>query len=355
MKIQFRTILIVLIIIISASFSNAQDAGKPHGIVYENGNSLSGPNYQITKESGKIKQNNLFYRFQKFNLHKDETATFTSFPECQNIINYVTGNGIPAEQAYSWINGQILSSSQANFFFMNPSGVVFGPHASIDIQGAFYVSTADYLSMNDGSIFGNQIMHVDDLTVAPPEAFGFIDTNNSAISFEGTSLQHKTANDIIIAANKITLDNARIESSEGLVRLSNMNESGQILCQDAINNADHFHGTISLLNQSKLDVSGSGSGDIQIRAGEFTIDNSQLRAITFGSENGGCTHIQADNFVAGNANLSSEIVNRVEENINKGGDIVIRANNQVIFSKSRLGVLSDVNGDSGLSGDSGYD
>ncbi|KPA18023.1 Large exoprotein containing hemagglutination activity domain protein, partial [Candidatus Magnetomorum sp. HK-1] len=291
MNIHYRTIIALFILVISAVFSDAQDAGKPHGIVDENGTSLSGPNYQISKESGIIKQNNLFHRFQTFNLHKDETATFTSFPECQNIINYITGNGIPAEQAYSWINGRILSSSQANFFFINPSGIFFGPNASIDIQGAFYASTADYLSMNDGSTFGNQVMLDDDLSVAPPEAFGFIDTNKSVISFERTSLQHKTSNDIIIAANMITLDNASIQSPEGLVRLSNMNESGKILCNDTINNENRFDGTISLTNQSALDVSGAGSGDIQIRAGEFTIDNSQLMAITFGNENGGCTHI----------------------------------------------------------------
>ncbi|MBF0452279.1 MAG: CHAT domain-containing protein [Candidatus Magnetomorum sp.] len=108
------------------------------------------------------------------------------------------------------------------------------------------------------------------------------------------------------------------------------------------------------MNQSTLDVSGTGSGDIQIRAGEFTIDNSLLRAITFDSENGGCTHIQAENVLANASDISSEIVNCVEKNINKGGDIVIRANNQVIFSNSRLRVISDVNGDSGISGDSGH-
>ena len=54
------------------------------------------------------------------------------------MISKVTGG------ARSDIDGTIRSTIPgADFYFINPPGILFGPNASLDLQGSFHVSTAD--------------------------------------------------------------------------------------------------------------------------------------------------------------------------------------------------------------------
>ena len=56
------------------------------------------------------------------------------------MIGRVTGG------AQSNINGQIASTiTGANLYLINPSGIVFGPNATVNVSGSFHASTADYL------------------------------------------------------------------------------------------------------------------------------------------------------------------------------------------------------------------
>jgi hypothetical protein len=76
---------------------------------------------------------------------------------------------------FQFIDGLLRSEIQsANLWFINPAGVLFGKHASLDIQGSFHVSTADYLKLGDGGRFEATNPENSVLTVAPPEAFGFL-------------------------------------------------------------------------------------------------------------------------------------------------------------------------------------
>src|SRR2546421_636970 len=60
----------------------------------------------------------------------------------------------------------------ANFFLLNPAGVMFGPNAAIDVGGTFHASTADHISLSDGAIFSATPGPADALlSSAPPQAF----------------------------------------------------------------------------------------------------------------------------------------------------------------------------------------
>src|SRR6185369_9832959 len=99
---------------------------------------LAGPNYGITSDLGRTVGNNLFHSFSQFNLAAGDTATFSGPPNIQNILSRVTG-GNPSS-----IDGTIRTTiTGANFFLINPSGVMFGPNAAIDVSGSFAVSTAN--------------------------------------------------------------------------------------------------------------------------------------------------------------------------------------------------------------------
>src|SRR5439155_5175222 len=110
--------------------------------------SLSGPNYNITADLGRTVGNNLFHSFAQFTLDTGDVATFSGPANIQNVLSRVTGGSA------SSIDGTIRSSiNGANFFLINPAGVVFGPNAAVDVSGSFAVSTANYLKLADGARF----------------------------------------------------------------------------------------------------------------------------------------------------------------------------------------------------------
>jgi filamentous hemagglutinin family protein len=132
--------------------------------------SLSGPQMNIGADLGVRVGDNLFHSFEKFGIASGQTATFTGPQSIKNVISRVTGGEV------SLINGTLRSTvGQADLYFLNPAGVVFGPNARLDVPGSFYVSTEHELRLADGTLFSAADKAGSGLSVAPPEAFGFLD------------------------------------------------------------------------------------------------------------------------------------------------------------------------------------
>jgi filamentous hemagglutinin family protein len=145
---------------------------------------LTGPDYRIGAELGQLRGSNLFHSFGAFNVPTGGSATFTGPPTIANILSRVTG-GQP-----SAIDGLLRSEiAGANLFLLNPSGVLFGPNASLDVRGSFHVSTADFLRFGDGAKFSANLGQESMLTVAPPTAFGFLGSNPAGLTIQGGSLK----------------------------------------------------------------------------------------------------------------------------------------------------------------------
>ena len=135
-------------------------------------------NYQITENLGELRGSNLFYSFGQFNLDSGESATFAGPSQVDNILSRITGGNL------SRIDGTIRSTySGASLYLINPSGILFGPNAALDVQGSFHATTADYIELGDGVRF-NAVPaagEVPGLSSAPPEAFGFLGGNYAPI------------------------------------------------------------------------------------------------------------------------------------------------------------------------------
>jgi filamentous hemagglutinin family protein len=141
---------------------------------------LTGPNYQIGAELGQIRGSNLFHSFGEFSVPTRGSATFTGPGMIDNIIGRVTG-GQP-----SVIDGLLRSEILgANLYLLNPSGVLFGPNASLDVSGSFHVSMADFLRLADGSKFSANLGQDSVLTVAPLWRSGFWGVLQPGLPFEG--------------------------------------------------------------------------------------------------------------------------------------------------------------------------
>ncbi len=129
------------------------------------GGALPGPDYLIGADLGRQKDGNLFHSFQYFNLQIHEIATFSGPNSVSNIISRVTG-GNPSN-----IEGLIRSTiPNADMYFLNPYGIMFGENARLDVQGSFHASTADYLRLRDGGSFDARNHRSSLLTVAPVES-----------------------------------------------------------------------------------------------------------------------------------------------------------------------------------------
>src|SRR3954466_4932033 len=128
---------------------------------------LVGPKFSIDPSKGKRVGTNQFYSFSTFDLAKGQTASFTGNKGVKNILARVTGGRA------SNINGTLQVVSSANFYLINPAGVIFGPDAALDINGSFAVTTADELRFAGGGKFSASHPEQSVLTTAAPAAFGF--------------------------------------------------------------------------------------------------------------------------------------------------------------------------------------
>src|SRR5678816_497817 len=128
----------------ATSITPTSGAGQLGTTVTQNGNV-----YGIT--GGKQVGNNLYHSFGQFSVGTGAVAQYQTTnlvpnASMQNILSRVTG-GSPSS-----IFGAIDSATyypNANFFFMNPAGILFGPSATINVGGMVAFSTADYLRLTD--------------------------------------------------------------------------------------------------------------------------------------------------------------------------------------------------------------
>ena len=154
---------------------------------------VAGPNFVVDSSVGRTVGNNLFHSFGQFNVGAGESATFTGPASIANVISRVTGGQL------SSIDGLVDTRSfmpVANFFLLNPAGIMLGPGASLNVGGAFHLSTADYVCLGSGGCLADptagkffaSLGRGDVLTVAAPAAFGFLGPPTGSIVVNGSNL-----------------------------------------------------------------------------------------------------------------------------------------------------------------------
>jgi filamentous hemagglutinin family protein len=160
--------LLLLRVLLTVSQAQVPSAIRPDGTL---GTTVtqSGNVYNITGGTRPGNGPNLFHSFDRFSVGTNDTASFSGPTGIANILSRVTGG------QQSIIDGQLQSTIPgANLYLLNPSGVLFGPNASLDVSGSFHVSTADSLRFADGATFSAHMSEKSTLTIAPPAAFGFL-------------------------------------------------------------------------------------------------------------------------------------------------------------------------------------
>lgn len=270
----------------------AGSAGPVHAQIATDGTvgsltTLSGPDFSIPHTLGTQTGSNLFHSFQTFNIQTGESATFTGPGGLDNVISRVTGG------QESQINGVLRSTIPgADFWFLNPAGVMFGQGSEVDVPGSLHVGTGDEIQFDDGAVFNATTPSLSTLTVASPEAFGFLGSNPGAIGIDQTTLQLVPGETLSLFGGDITVNDALIATGEAFTIASQPNggtinlvsvSSPNVVSVVSGTSASVADGTITVTRNSNIDASGNGGGTVRIQSGTFVIDDSAVRATNYGN------------------------------------------------------------------------
>ena len=313
------------------------------------GQKLSG-DFIVKQSDGSLVGDNLFHSFSHFSINSDESATFYSSNQIKNIISRVTGTDLSRINGglRSFINGSKATPSPANFYLLNPNGVIFGSNAQLDIGGSFYVLTCDYISMEDGQTFD---LHSEFpvLSMTSPHSFGFLDKSAGSIEINGgeNNLELKVEKNqrISLIANGVNIQKSFIEALSGQIYIASISGACEVVhSPNGYENMDTIgRGPISIKNNSELYVSGydygDASGDIFIMGGHVLFSDSVIEARTEGKQNGGITIIDGTSITLDNQAfiLSDNISHPSDPSssaIYYGGNVLIRSTGGVVFSDS---------------------
>ena len=239
---------------------------------------LTGPKFSITAGMGDTRGNNLFHSFSQFNLKAGDVATFSGPANIQNIMGRVTG-GSPSS-----IDGAIRSGiAGANLFLINPSGVIFGPNATVDVSGAFAASTANYLKLTDGAKFV-AALDADDsmLSTEPVAAFGFLYGASGAIEVRG-SLKVAPERTLSAVGSTVTVaEGTQLDAISGQINLIGVSAAGEVPFPPS--GPAVFPGGAMIPRPGAMvrAAEPAGGGNVVIRGGRLVVDNALITAGTAG-------------------------------------------------------------------------
>ena len=303
--------------------------------------SLAGPNFQITSDLGKIAGGNLFHSLKTLNLKQGESATFSGPSSIRNVLTRVTGGT-------SSIDGTLSCTIPgANFYLMNPAGVVFGPDATLDVSGSFVVTTADQIKLADGAVFGMPGTADAALTTAAPAAFGFLKDNPAAIAVNQASLGVADGKVLSLVGGKLMLVAATLTAPEGRVNLVAA-ETGEVkldpqsLTTPVDTTAVTKRGQIDVPTQgiaaSSVSVDGDAAGRIDIIGSDISFEEMDLSADTTSAQSGGI-HIDA----SGTLTFQEGYLSARTAGAGNGGDITVNAASAIFGNTDyALSFMTDV-------------
>lgn len=318
---------------------------------------------------------NLFHSFSDFTVGAGDIAQFQTtalVPDLsvRNILNRVTG---PNPSSLFGTIDTITFYPNANFFLMNPAGILFGPTAVLNVGGAVHITTADYLRLaeadgTNAGVFHASTLATSLLTSAPVAAFGFLGSSPAAIQVEGSQLVvapgaglSLVGGDISIGANPETGDPAFLSAPSGRINLASVASAGEILLPtlergpNIQGNTFSSMGSITVRDFSNIDASGSTSegtgeaGTIRIRGGQLELDNfAFITAVTQGDIGGESPSISIHVDKTLSLRTTSGIVTGTGFGIGRDGGIEIIADNITMAGGSLIQTSS---GGPGAAGD----
>ncbi|MEM9449931.1 MAG: filamentous hemagglutinin N-terminal domain-containing protein [Cyanobacteria bacterium P01_E01_bin.6] len=277
---------------------------------------------------------NLFHSFERFSIREDARVIFSN-PGVENILVRVTGN------RRSQLRGALQVRGSANFFLINPNGIIFRDGAQLDINGTFVATTADSIAFGDRGEFSaiNPETDTSLLTVQPSalrfpvgdhqnirnQAFLNLGESASAsLIFVGGSIQFEDAGEVSGSGNLVIKD--------GLLQLAAVSGEGDV----EFNPSTQTVVVPDSMQQGEVQLSdvilNVGTGQLIIDAGQIRGDTAILSA-RGDSEDVGTIRLRAsDRIVLMNGSISTSSSSLSSSR----GEIVLEAGNDIQLRNSSI-------------------
>jgi filamentous hemagglutinin family protein len=340
------------------------------------GTQVSGSNNNFTITGGLNRGQNLFHSFQDFSIPTNGIVTFNNPVGNQSIVTRVTGNLV------SDING-LLSTQGANFFLINPNGIVFGNNAQLNVGKAFVASTANGIDLADAQgrayIFGTKNINDTPLLTINPNVFLNVSRlnmggNNSSIVNYGTLINRAEnkygglvpveSQYIALIGGNITLDGSFVTSHlfpdgtrQGYSLIDSTSRGGQIIAPGgrvdlgglnivgtvSINDRGLVYGGNGSINRSDI-LLNNGAGIDVSTSNKLEVVNTSFNNITSAGSN---INISANNFQSNyqSTNTRSTLIAglKSKQSIDvNSGDINIDATGEVYFRNTIISNFIDI-------------
>lgn len=299
---------------------------------------------------------NLFHSFDEFSVRTGTSAFFNNVPEIRNIFSRVTGGKI------SNIDGLIGANGAASLFLINPSGIVFGPNARLDIGGSFIGTSASSIEFINGSEFSAANPQTGSLlTINIPIGLSFREnpgsirvigighgvTADNLLLFplnRGNSdlgLRVKPGNTLALVGGDVSLRGGTVAAEHGRIELGSVG-SGESVSINPVpvgwtfdyEGVQNF-GDIRLSQQALADASGDIGSEIQVQGSSVALtDGSIILIQNQGKQPTGNIQINASESIeligaTPDGRLSSSLNNQPVAD-GDGGDIAVSARRLVL-------------------------
>jgi filamentous hemagglutinin family protein len=369
------TTLISICLMIETKKSQAQIVSD--GTVSTEITSPDGRNFEIN--GGRQIGGNLFHSFDKFSVITGGSVTFNNSLNVQNIISRVTGGSI------SNIDGLILAKGNADFFLINPNGIILGSNARLDIGGSAIFTTADRLNFTDGSFFSATDTQAQPLlTVNMPNGLQFGSNSGQIASYKSEALQVRSDKTLALIGSDVLIDGAKLSAIGGRIEIGSVANNSFVGLTPILKGWSLNYQAVSDFQDIKISeaiIDGENADGIQLQGRQILITNGSLiNTLNLGADPGGAIIVRAsksievsDNSVlsttsgldgatgaAGNIALETQHLNvsngstiiATTEGLGRGGNINVNAAESIeIDGQGELTVLTTQTFGSGNAGD----
>ena len=250
---------------------------------------------------------NLFHSFQQFSIPTGGTASFNNALDIQNIFGRVTGGSV------SNIDGLIRANGNANLFLINPTGIIFGRNASLNIGGSFVATTANGIQFGNQGFFSASAPNTPELLTVNPNALLFnqilaASIQNNSVAPAGISptgrnasgLRVRDGQSLLLVGGDIQMDGGRLRAYGGRVELSGLAAPGSVGIGVDGNNlslsfpAESTRASVSLTNGASVAVDAADGGSIAINARNLEVTSGSVLNAGIGEKLGSVDSVAGD-------------------------------------------------------------